>query len=543
MLINPEMIIIIIYFATHNDSTYFLVLHFLPMNRMLKLNFRTKALLTASFLCFLMVGTVMYVVIKMEKSADEIVDKSKLTTENAALQLKNVGFQVIDSLISCAFFEEQTTTRYEMKHIDSLLAKISSNCLISFEGMEGGYYFPQIDEFLGYSFPTSPTPKPAFGPPPRSYVIIKDQCLKSIQTNTDITLLHQFDPATFPLVTVPIAINGKVVGCVWARVHIERLIPTFSLIDVLLYATTIFLIGFAIALIISWNMRKRMEEIRIGLHMLHTDGNFRFKEKRGVFGEITHSINEMIEVRAQEQERREKLENDLYQQDKMVTLGTLIAGVAHEVKTPLAIIKTRIQMWDRKLRQLGDQQSENDNVVTPEAMELVIGEIDRLTDLVKRLLIFSKPVNNKLRSTNLSHLLTHTLNVLQAGTEEKNISTKQEFSDNLPLINIDPQSIEQVLLNVLTNSLEAMEPGGTLTVRAFQETDNKSVIIEIEDTGTGIPPDTLHKIFNPFFTTKEGGVGLGLSISYEIVRAHKGKIEFPKSDHQGTICKIMLPIH
>ena len=503
---------------------------------------RTKVLIASACLILTLIGVILYIVVKLEKSADEVVESSKLITESAANQLKIAVIPTVDSILATSLLSDSTQTRLQMKHIDSLFASVTSSALSSFDGMEGGYYFPGIDEFLGYSFPTSPPPKPEFGPPPRSYVIIRQQAIQSIKENKRITHVHQFDPARFPLVTEPIEINGTIVGSVWARVHIERLIPTFSLIDILVGVASLFLAGFATVLLISWNMRKRVEEVRLGLRSLHTDGNFRFTGKQGVFGEITHSINEMIEARAVEQERREKLERDLHQQDKMITLGTLIAGVAHEVKTPLAVIKTRIQMWDRKLRHL-ENNNENGNVVTPDSMELVIREIDRLSDLVKRLLFFSKPVANKLRATDVNQLLTHTLSLIQTEAEQRKLTIHQQLDETLVQVPLDPQAMEQVFLNIMTNSVEAMHEGGKLSIRAYHIPGEENVIVEIEDTGTGIPPEALNKIFNPFFTTKESGVGLGLSISYEIVHAHKGKIEFPKSDCQGTLCRITLPLH
>lgn len=508
---------------------------------MLNFTLRKKVLLIVSLLSFIVLGLIFYSIVNLERSAEDIVEGSKQITESAIDRLRDAGIPTIDSLVLNPTFMHSSESRLEMKRIDSLLAAISTSALVSFNGMEGGFYFPQIDEFFGYSFPTSPEPKPAYGPPPRSYKIIHNQILKSCREKRRITAIHQFDPAKFPLVTEPIEQNGKVIGAVWTRVHIERLIPQFSLIDILLSAAIILLLGFAVALYITWTMRKRVEELRIGLQLLHTDGTFRYEPKRGVFGEIANSINEMIEARVLEQERRIKLENDLHQKDKMVTLGTLIAGVAHEVKTPLAVIKTRIQMWERKLEQL-NSAPEQGKVVTPEAMELVIREIDRLSDLVKRLLVFSKPVANKFRLTDMNELLTRTLFLLQNDSDNHHITIDLKLENNLPLLNIDPQAMEQVFLNIITNSYEAMGTQGTLQIRTSHDRVEGVAIIEIEDSGAGIQEESMSKIFNPFFTTKVNGVGLGLSISNEIVRAHRGSIEFPRSDASGTLCRITLPL-
>ena len=508
---------------------------------MLKYNLRIKALLAATLFALVILGTVFFVVLRLEHSADEIIISSKLVTESAVFQLSNSGKSFIDSLVLAGFFQRNDLRKAEEKRVDSILSTITTEQLVLYQGMEGGFYFHQTDVFLGYSFPSSPYPKPAFGPPPRSYSIIREQAKRSIEHQQRITLIHAFDPATFPLVTDPIIINGKIVGCSWARVHIERLIPTLELTDVLLIAAAFSLVGFIILLVGAWNMRKRVEEIRLGLEHLHTDSHHRFPERHGVFGEITRSINEMIDARVIEQQRRERLEHDLHQKDKMVTLGTLIAGVAHEVKTPLAIIKTRIQMWQKKF-ELQENNYISSSIVSKESMELVISEINRLTDLVKRLLVFSKPVSSKLQLSDINQILRQTIMLVRSEIETKKIDLEINFEPSIPDIYVDGQALEQVFLNVITNSIEAMPNGGILSVRSLMSDDRKCVQIDIKDNGEGIQSDITDKIFNPFFTTKEHGVGLGLSISYEIMRAHKGTIEFIQTNSIGTYCRVCFPI-
>jgi signal transduction histidine kinase len=508
---------------------------------MIKLNLRRKAVIVASLFAIIILGTVSFVISRLEHSSDEIITSSKLLTESAVFQLTTSGKSFIDSLEQAGYFNKQGITKSEERHVDSLFSIITSTELNVFQGMEGGYYFPQIDAFLGYSFPTSPMPKPAFGPPPRSYFIIREQAQQSVRAGARISQIHAFDPARFPLVTEPIVIRGKIIGCSWTRVHIERLIPTLELTDVLLVAAGVSLAGFAILLVGAWNMRKRVEEIRLGLETLHTNEAYRFGNRKGVFGEITSSINEMIEARTVEQERRETLEHNIHQQDKMATLGTLIAGVAHEVKTPLAIIKTRIQLWERKLHQLAEQHAASE-VVSAESMEMVIREINRLSDLVKKLLVFSKPVNNTLRPADINQILSQTLALIQPDASEYNITVQTQLDPGIPPVHIDNQAMEQVFLNLMTNSVEAMPDSGTLYIGSAYLPAHNVVSIDIEDTGNGIASDILGKVFNPFFTTKEHGVGLGLSISYEIIRAHRGTIEFLSGDAKGTHCRIQLPI-
>jgi two-component system sensor histidine kinase AtoS len=362
--------------------------------------------------------------------------------------------------------------------------------------------------------------------------------LLSIAQKSPIVEVHTFDPATFPLVTEPLVVRGQVLGGVWARIHIERLMPTVSLVSVLLGTAFLLLLGLIGALVAVWRFRTHVEKLRFGLQTLHNDSAFRFADTSGVFGYIEHSINEMVDVRTQEQRRRAELEAEVHQQDKLASLGKLVARVAHEVKTPLAIVKTRIQMWERKFRKVGN----TDGVVSRDSMNLVLQEIDRLSDLVKRLLVFSKPTVNKRTVADVNVLLRHVVALVQAEIDERSISLRTTFERQLPKLSLDIRAMEQVLLNVVTNALEAMPEGGELemTTRYFKETNEVGVLIQ--DSGKGIPDEIRTKIFDPFFTTKEKGTGLGLSIAYEIVHAHHGKIAFSEGGAGRTTCTITLPV-
>jgi len=505
------------------------------------LSLRLKALLIASGFVLLIVGGAVYLHFFLQESADEVVAANQAMTEAAVHALNKAAAPLIDSLSGSSFLLDSSWTKSEERSVDRILSVVTTQELSGFEGTEGGFYFYAADQFLGYAFPTSPPPKPAFGPPPRSYHIIRQQARLSANQGRRIVELHQFDPATFPLVTEPITIKGRTIGAVWARIHIERLLPTVRLTTVLIVAAILSAAGFMVVIMIAWSLRKHTEEIRIGLDTLQRDTTFRFPERRGVFGNIMRSINAMVAARAREQLLHAQLEQELHQQDKMATLGKLIARVAHEVKTPLAVIKTRIQMWQRRLRRHG-QSGRSPEVISNESMGLVVGEIDRLSDLVKRLLLFSKPVAEAPRPTNVNAVLERSMAVVVPSAREHHVRVHTDFSPTLPCLKVDPQGLEQVFLNVCSNAIDAMATGGQLAVATAQEDGGDAVAITVTDSGTGIPAEILPRVFDPFFTTKEHGVGLGLSIAYEVVRAHGGRIEFLPGNGRGTVCRITFPV-
>jgi signal transduction histidine kinase len=351
---------------------------------------------------------------------------------------------------------------------------------------------------------------------------------------------HSYDFAIYPLSTEPIWVNDSIVGAVWARIHVEKELPKNQLAKILNIAAIVALGALGAALILLWIRKLHVDEIRVGLEEIRRDQTYRLPESSGVYGIINRSINSMVNALMDEQHKREQLERELHQQDKMATLGKLIAGVAHEVKTPLAVIKTRIQMWQRDRKQLKNS-GEFDSVIQPESMQLVVEEIDRLSRLVKRLLLFSKPASQRLQHVNPSVLLEQVCALIADEAKERSVTVAVSHNEPLPSISVDAQSLEQVFLNICMNALEAMQPGGTLTIGSVVRTDSIGVIFD--DNGKGIDPAINGKIFDPFFTTKDHGVGLGLSIAYEIIKAHGGMIDFTTPPGgAGTRCIVTLPV-
>ncbi len=478
----------------------------------------------------------------LNRWTDEIIKTNTALTQETVRKITIASVSVIDSLELENLFSHETLSKKEWRTIDKLFSAITANQADSVIGMEGGFYFVSFDEMIGYSWPTAPDPAPAYGPAPRSYPIIKSQIIKSIRLRKSLLEFHSFDFAVFPLATEPIIIRNRIVGGTWARIHVERELPSSKLMHILNIAAIVAIGALGAAMILLWFRQRHVNAIRAGLDLVKLDPSYRLHLESGVYGAIAASINSMVDALIQEQHKREQLERDLHQQDKMATLGKLIAGVAHEVKTPLAVIKTRIQMWQRDLRQ-EKPEGELRTTISDDSMELVVKEINRLSNLVKRLLVFAKPTQNKFQRHNINDVVRQTALIVQLEAENKNISVVIDCSEELPLLEFDHQAMEQVCINLCVNALESMQENGTLTISTSLKDDTKSVNIQFKDTGKGIPEELRQKIFDPFFTTKEHGVGLGLSISYEIVKAHGGMIEFIPNVEQGAICCITLPIH
>lgn len=244
------------------------------------------------------------------------------------------------------------------------------------------------------------------------------------------------------------------------------------------------------------------------------------------FESLVESINKMIE-------ELEKRNQKLIQTEKMASLGTLTAGVAHELNNPLNNISTSLQIL---LEELEDGDLEYQRFLLTEAEK----QVERAKDIIKALLEFSRDKIFELKETNVYELIHKTVSLIKPEIPSE-VQVKIQVPENL-VAKIDPNKIQQVLINLMMNALLAMNGNGILTIEA-SELDNNRFFIKVSDTGIGIPQENLSKIFDPFFTTWESGKGsgLGLSVSRDIVVKHGGEITVKSVPDKGTTFTIVLP--
>jgi len=222
--------------------------------------------------------------------------------------------------------------------------------------------------------------------------------------------------------------------------------------------------------------------------------------------------------------------------DRLASLGTLTAGLAHEIRNPLVAIKTLTQLLPERLE---DEEFRN------HFLNIAAGEVDRISNLVNELLDFARPSNPKLEFEDVNTIIDGMILLVTTESKKKNIQIAKQYTPDLPSVKVDREQIKQVFLNILLNAIEATPDRGEITVktRSFLKPGGEPhVQVEIKDTGCGIPKEHLEEIFNPFFTTKTSGSGLGLSISNQIVQDHKGYIDVGSRVNQGTSFFVNLPV-
>ena len=227
----------------------------------------------------------------------------------------------------------------------------------------------------------------------------------------------------------------------------------------------------------------------------------------------------------------EKAQFQLIRAEKLAALGQLAAGVAHEINNPLATITIYAHLL---MKSLGADDPRREDV------QLIISEASRTKEIVQGLLSFAREKKLEVGPTNVNEVLEDVLGLVVNQSIFHNIKIKKSLSPGIPTITADATQLKQVFLNIILNAAEAMGGKGDLTITTTQ--DRKHVKIKIQDTGPGIPPEILDRIFTPFFTTKAKGTGLGLAISYGIVERHSGKIDVESKLDKGSSFIITLPV-
>jgi len=227
----------------------------------------------------------------------------------------------------------------------------------------------------------------------------------------------------------------------------------------------------------------------------------------------------------------------LEKQEKLATLGTLAAGIAHKIRNPLTSLKARLYTLEKHLQTLPAARKDTD---------IISAEISRLERIVQDVLSFARPSDPKLETVAADTILREVGGLMSPSLEGRSVQLVIESNPEL-LLRADSGHLKQVLINLVRNAVEAIDGTGTVTLRAraarapLGERETDAVILEVSDTGKGIPPEAEKRLFDPFFSTKETGTGLGLAIAARIVEKHGGAILYQTRPGHGTTFGVVLP--
>lgn len=256
--------------------------------------------------------------------------------------------------------------------------------------------------------------------------------------------------------------------------------------------------------------------------------------------------------------------HEAIESERIQALTLLAASVAHEIGNPLNALHIHLQLMEREVKKLHSERGTGNaergtrsaGAAIPRSafpvprsevdrleryLDVCKGEIARLDYIVTQFLQAIRPSPPQPRPTPLNDVVRETIDLLRPEIENRGIAIKEKLARRLPPAPLDPAQIKQVLVNLIKNAIQAMTRGGTLTLQTDASVDG--VILTVADTGGGIPQEQINRIFEPFYTTKKKGSGLGLMIVQRIVREHKGRIELESHVGQGTVFRVWLPLH
>jgi signal transduction histidine kinase len=247
---------------------------------------------------------------------------------------------------------------------------------------------------------------------------------------------------------------------------------------------------------------------------------------RGENGEIHGYIRLLQDVT-----EMKKMEGQIMQSEKLASVGRLAAGIAHEIGNPLTSIFSFVQI----LREM------EEDAFKKESLETIYFHINRISDILKQLSGFSKMPAGEPKKCQVNEFIETSINLIQYDKKAKNITIIKELAPSLPEVIVDGNQLSQVFVNLTLNAIDAMPEEGTLTVKSMVSGGN--VIIQFKDTGSGINKEYLTRIFDPFYTTKEKGTGLGLAVSYDIIKKMNGTLSVESEIGKGSVFTITIPVN
>jgi signal transduction histidine kinase len=424
-----------------------------------------------------------------------------------------------------------------------VMALVSRIVLQNLDGVGGGFYSSSADTLVGNFYPTgqSSLERAENGDIPdaeHKSVLQLARTATATHQSTDQVIVNS--SGVLLVSAIPIREGYSVVGSAWA---VKRLpdIPGANRFRAYLITTSLAFAALAsvlLTLLVIRNLQGGVRKIENGLQAL--EGNLASRvnttDEPAEIQHIVQAINRLGKTLKEKIDYEKQMEGQLRHAERLASLGRLVAGVAHEVRNPLATIRLRVQMCRRDAA----------DVKVKESCLIALEEIERLNGIVSRLLNFARPIQLELEPIDLRVLVRERIRSFEDFAQSHHV----QLMTNLPGRNLltlaDKDRMAQVFDNIIQNALEAMsEHGGTLSVTLAshpkKNEEPSGVCVEFQDTGKGMSSTDVGHVFDPFFTTKPSGTGLGLSISHELVRAHGGDIMIESIEGRGTSVRVTIP--
>lgn len=427
------------------------------------------------------------------------VSYSRLGGQELAIRetARTAGLQLAAAAASVAARESANDSSDDL---NAELELITRDVLSRYEGAEGGFYLSGgRDQFLGFAFPSERHPGPRHDvrrdPPPKEEPYIRLQAKQTAGQATSDPLIQSRDvgPSRVVVATTPVGTDRPARLVSWLMYRVTGPEQHRDQLNRYQVSTYLALGGIVASLLLTLSLRRTL---------------------------LT------------ERSSRERLRDELRRSEHLASLGLMVAQVAHELRNPLAGIRSTVQLWQRLPAESR----------TPESLQAVVGAVDRLDALLTNLLQFSRSEMTNRSDVDLNAVVRETVQLLAVQLREQHVQLSLVLDPQLPQFSGSAPGLRQVVLNLATNAVQAMPDGGNLSCQTRLSPAGTEVELDIIDTGHGIDPTTRAGLFEPFFTTRASGTGLGLALCREIIMQHHGRIELLPVEPHGTRCRIQLPV-
>jgi len=467
------------------------------------------------FLLTILLACAFAIELLRHSDAARIAD-SQHQLEQAATQIQQRYAYVAQS------FQQRKLPAPEMPADNRLLSSLTASVLSGLPRVEGGFYFTNGSQLVGYSYPTYQGSGAKADIPPAEQSTILAVARRAIDSRSPAQ--KRIDTASDALLfqAVPIEVGGSPVGAVWVMHHMEGVHGTYEWLNAL--GLLLLLAVSAAASAAAWHVTRRLDagvsriEAALGTMEYRLDSDI---PQTGIqeLDRIAAAIDRLGKALNLNQQRRTELEQKLRHADRLAALGRLVAGVAHEVRNPLASIKLKLHLAERA--------GASDPARLASAFQIMRLEVDRIDRLVERLLALGKPLKTSPQSVDIARYLEERLDNFRPRAEAHGTALELRSSASLNgTVRVDRDRLAEVVDNLIANALDAVTPGGRVVVEAERTGAPNQLVIRVKDTGRGVPLPMRHRLFEPFATTKESGMGLGLFLSAEIVRGLGGDIAY-----------------
>ena len=333
------------------------------------------------------------------------------------------------------------------------------------------------------------------------------------------------------------ALNEKI-GFNGEEIGIER--PDGTILNVLAHANPIYdkfgnLTGAVNVLVDISDLKKAQSELEEAYNKMEERVMERTAELNMLVEDMVVEIKERKEAEVKlslSNEKLKKAQDELVHSEKLASLGRFSAGIAHEIRNPLANISSLAQLLIRK----------NPDSEANKHLNYIITNANIANNIIKELLSLASRDNINFQNVNIASLIDNIYNSIEARCKKNKIILNKNISNDIPDTLINEDKMQTAFLNLISNAIEAMPTGGRLDITGHADHSKNEAVISFIDTGSGIPVENLSKVLEPFFTTKHDGTGLGLSLTYHVVQAHGGRIEIESKINEGTKFTIRLPL-